>query len=255
MKDPEKLRWVKADLHLHFGPYSKDSSASAEEIVERIAAERRAERKIGCIAVTNHNTAEGPQEIADIAKRRGVDLIVIPGQEVTTGEDNFGGKKIELLAYFSAKTIPSGLSIEETMKVIKDQGAVVGIPHPFELWRHGAGTNAINIVRCAEKMSVPILWEVFNARSRPVNNQNSKDAYKAIDQKSNILPSAGSDTHFAAEVGRAGMVIRLASQTPTREEFLSGLSDAHPFGNDSYPRTVLYRTLNKAKLLSRKLSH
>lgn len=243
----EGLR-VRADLHLHFWPHSKDSTSTPEKIVEKCFY-----KGIGLIAVTNHNTAEGVEEIKALVQRKGVELIAIQGQEVTTGDLNSKNKKIELLAYFVEKTIPQGLSMAETMQEITSQGAILGIPHPFEEWRHGVGDRIQEIINFAGEKETPVLWEIFNARALKANNIKSQNVYSKSDPRVNVLHIAGSDAHSPREIGRAITFITLETKTPTQEDFLKGLKNCGWTENDSLLSTAVSRGLIKMQHASRKL--
>lgn len=236
-------RLIRADLHTH-NIYSPDSSASPKDVVEGCIR-----RGIGCLAVTNHNTVDGANETQDIANSQGANLIVIRREEITTGAVNSAGKKVELLAYFLEETIPYGLTIEETLKRIKNQRAIAGVPHPYELWRHGAGREIGNqVIRYAQELGVPVLWEVFNSRARNINNlESSKSPHK--------LKSAGSDAHHANEIGRARiLLIPWECRTPDelKQGFLKSMESAREIeGNDSFLRTFYYRVLTRVSNLTK----
>ncbi len=84
---------VEADLHVHTMFF--DGVGRPEQIVEQCKI-----KQIGCLAITDHNTIEGAEPVRQAAREMGIDLVVITGEEITTGEINSRGKKIELLAYF-----------------------------------------------------------------------------------------------------------------------------------------------------------
>ena len=46
--------------------------------------------------------------------------------------------KGEILAAFVTEEIPRGLSPQETIKRLRDQGAFISVSHPFDSWRNGA---------------------------------------------------------------------------------------------------------------------
>lgn len=250
-----KERFLTTDLHTH-NLFSPDSSATPEAVVKRCR-----EKGITCLAVTNHNTIAGTQETREAAQKLGVNLLVLAGEEITTGEFNPAGKKIQLLAYFLEETISPGLSIKQTLRAIKKQGAFAGIPHPFELWRHGAGKETSReTIHLSKEVGVPLLWEAFNSRSKKSNNRQAEDFIKLQNSlyRTNLLTIAGSDAHHAGEIGRAKLL--WLKPWETKEQFLVSLQQASQFvvrykGDDNAQTTLYYRLLNRIKVLQNKLSY
>src|SRR3954466_9585684 len=110
----------KVDLHSHT-IYSKDSLTPVAELIERA-------RSVGLdkIAVTDHNNIAG----ALAAKALAPDLIIV-GEEIKTTHG-------EIIAYFVKESVPKGLSPQETVKRLRDQGAVISVPHPLDMLRGSA---------------------------------------------------------------------------------------------------------------------
>jgi len=106
---------IRADLHNHTY-FSPDSILSPEQVVERV---HRA--GLDCIAITDHNTVRGGLAVREIAD--GFQVIV--GEEVRTADG-------EVLGLFLEEDIPRGLPARETIALIKAQGGIVGVPHPFD---------------------------------------------------------------------------------------------------------------------------
>jgi hypothetical protein len=77
------------------------------------------------IAVTDHDSMASVHE----ARSRGdeVGLTVVPGQEVTTKWP----AQTHVLGWFLDKPVRRGMSLEDTVAAIHDQGGQVIIPHPF----------------------------------------------------------------------------------------------------------------------------
>ncbi len=168
---------MKADLHLHTC-YSPDSNSSLESIVDRC-------RKVGidCLAVTDHDTIEGGLRMREIAP-----FCVIVGEEVrsTAGE---------IIGYFLKETIPRGLSPQEVISRIKDQGGLVCLPHPFD----GLGRYPLRAEERAALIDQIDIIEVFNARSI----RSNLDVARSFAAQNGLLQSAGSDAHSTSEVGNA----------------------------------------------------
>ena len=175
-KGPGKL--LKADLHIHTR-YSMDCDMPLEKIVERCT-----KLGINCIAIADHGTIEGALRIQDIAP-----FTVIVAEEILTPVG-------EIMGVFLKQGIPSGSSVRETIARIKEQDALVCLPHPFDTLRR---------LRLSEsemdELAADIdIIEVFNARS-PFP-QSSRKA-RAFADKHGLAGCAGSDAHSPIEIGRA----------------------------------------------------
>jgi hypothetical protein len=174
-------RVLKADFHIH-SHFSADSDLSPAEILKY--AKRAG---LDAIAVTDHNTIEGGKAVQKIAKG----IIVIVGSEIKTSEGEIIGLNLK-------KDVPCGLSPLKTCRLIKEQGGLVIIPHPFDRFRSGIGNAAEKIVKHIDAL------EVFNART--MLEKFNEDAY--VFAKKHDLPCiAGSDSHFASEIGSAYTVV------------------------------------------------
>ena len=117
--DPlEDRPWILADLHLHTN-WSHDCQIPVAELLDHAE-----ETGLGAIAVTDHNVFGGALEAVEQA--RGRELIVIPGEEVKT--DSQG----EVIGLFLKEEIPRGMSFDDTVAAIREQGGIVYLPHPFD---------------------------------------------------------------------------------------------------------------------------
>ena len=216
---------LKADLHIH-SEYSFDCTTPLEKMVERCL-----ELGINCIAIADHGTAEGALKMQGLAP-----FVVIVAEEILTPHG-------EIMGMFLKETIPSGLSIEQTLSQIRAQDGLVCIPHPFEKIRHSALSSRI-IDEIVEQIDV---IEVFNARS-PFPHNTAKA--RAFAEKHGIVQSAGSDAHSLAEVGNAYVEM---PEFNGKDEFLQALTRGKINGH----RTNPLRHLNSAwaKLKRRHFHH
>ncbi|NLX11385.1 MAG: PHP domain-containing protein [Chloroflexi bacterium] len=180
MSQPANADHWLIEMHCHT-VWSKDSLNTFERI-SRVAERRKIDR----ILITDHNTAEGALEWA----ARNPDLF-IPGEEIMTT----GG---ELLAWFVKETVPRGLSPQETIQRLRDQGAVIGVAHPFDRVRRGAW--ALDQLR--EIVDLVDTIEVFNARCFFKTDNVQAAEFAAQHDKPG---TAGSDAHIPYEYGRAMM--------------------------------------------------
>ena len=167
----------KVDLHIHTF-YSPDAMSSPQAIIEACR-----EKGLDKIAITDHNTIAGALAVRELAPE-----LVIIGEEVKT-------RRGELLALFIEEEIPPGLAPEETIELIKTQGGLVGISHPFDRVRREAMGNYT-----WELLDELDFIEAFNARTI-----FSADDERALElaRERGIPASAGSDAHIPWEVGKA----------------------------------------------------
>lgn len=171
---------------------------------ERIAALCQ-KRGLDRIAITDHNTAEGA-----LAFKRVAPELVLVGEEIMTTEG-------ELLAYFVRQSVPRGLTPDETIQRLRNQGAVISVAHPFDRLRKGAWREEA-LLAIADKVDAV---EIFNARCiYPEDNTKAL----AFAQQHNLLGTIGSDAHTWPEYGRAFARIRPFADDP--EDFLDALREA-----------------------------
>jgi len=171
------------DLHCH--TRASFDCLSAPAAVVRAAASRG----LTHLAVTDHETVEGALEAREAARTQASGLTVIIGEEVRTREG-------DLIALYIERAVPRGLSVTETIAAVREQGGLIGVPHPFDRYR-GSLLRAL----AGSPFESPVDWiEVHNARVM-VGDGNAQAAAYAADHG---LPGvAVSDAHSVLEVGVA----------------------------------------------------
>lgn len=176
------LNLWKVDLHTHT-IYSKDCLTQTAKLVEQA-------RRVGLqkIAITEHNRLDG----ALVAKAMAPELIIV-GEEIKTTHG-------EIIAYFVKEEVPRGLSPQETIARLRDQGAVISIPHPLDSVR----TSAMRLTNVLQVIDQVDALEVLNARC-VLDRDNLAAA--ALAQEHGKLLTAGSDAHTPAELGRCYLEI------------------------------------------------
>ena len=198
---------MKADLHVHTC-YSVDCCTSLEQVVDQCLA-----TGIGCLAVSDHNTIAGALRLRDMAP-----FAVIVAEEIKTS-------KGELMGLFLSNAIPAGLSPEETIAAIREQGGLVCIPHPFGRWLLQDSRDLLSTrILC----QVDIV-EVLNSRT-PFPCSSGKARSLAL--KYGKVVSAGSDAHTSGEIGRAYVEM---PEFNGPSDFLSCLSQGRIIGQMSSP--------------------
>jgi predicted metal-dependent phosphoesterase TrpH len=196
-KDSSPHLW-RVELHSHTH-WSKDCVIAPETIL-RLCAQRGVDR----IAITDHNTAEGALEMHATAPDK-----VIVGEEIMTTQG-------ELLGYFMTESIPAGLTPQEAIRRLRQQGAAISVSHPFDRLRKGAWDES-DLLRIIPEVDA---IEVFNARC-----VFAGDNRKAVEfaQRVGVLGTVGSDAHSKVEYGRA---VELLKPFTNAQEFVEALRTA-----------------------------
>ncbi|HEA47025.1 MAG TPA: PHP domain-containing protein [bacterium] len=224
---------LRMEMHLHT-QYSIDSYLKLDTIIK--VCQRKG---INAIAVTDHGTIEGAERLREKIEKKNANIKVITGEEIFT-------TKGEIIGLFLKERIPYSLSPEETIRRIKEQEGLVYIPHPFiPLIANSLGEE---LYEFSKKIDIV---EVFNARS--FFRRSGKRASQFA-QDNGIVTAAGSDAHFASEIGNAYMELE---DFNSPQEFLRNLKEAKTiikgrgwlFSPLSYAILFLSKIRGKDKLL------
>ncbi len=180
------------DLHCH-------TNASFDSLADPLRVVRAArDRGITHLAITDHDRIDGALRARD-AGIEGITVLV--GEEVkTTGGD--------LICVFLRETIPPGLSPAETIALAREQGALVGIPHPFDQSRGSLGRGEEEI----RALIGLVDWvEAYNAR---VVGGRGNERAADLARSAGIPGVAVSDAHSILEVGVAATRMEGDPSTP-----------------------------------------
>ena len=181
--------FMRIDLHCHTEA-SHDCRTPLLEVADRCL-----ERQLDVLAVTDHNEVWGALELVRIAAARGGPTIIV-GEEISTREG-------EIIGLFLNQKIPAGMTPEQTVSAIRDQGGLVLLPHGFDpLKAHRLRPAALE--RIAGEIDIV---ETFNAR---ISKPGWDRAALAWAQEHGLAVSAGSDAHLRLHIGDAWV------QTPRR---------------------------------------
>ncbi|GBH33437.1 hypothetical protein NZNM25_02280 [Nitrosopumilus zosterae] len=184
---------INAELHCH-NSFSNFHVGDKEppydcNISIRDQLERSYNLGLNAIFVTNHNTLDGYHQLLeyknDHEKFKNID--VFPAEEITI--DNGA----HVLAYGLYDEIPVGLSLDDVIDKVRDQGGVSSAPHPFSL------LDALrdNAKKCD-------MVEVFNSNNIDILS-NARATQFALDN--DMIQVAGSDSHVISTLGRCVNVI------------------------------------------------
>jgi len=210
---------IRADLHSHTH-FSKDGLTTPEEFVRRNVASG-----IDCIAVSDHNNIEGAKAVERIAPFR-----VIISEEIKSTEG-------EIIGYFLNDPVPRDLTPEDTVKAIKEQHGLVGVPHPFDRAR-SSPLKTTALMRILPDVQI---LETYNARNL-LQVDNRRAATFAAQH--GLIASAGTDAHWGPEVGHTWVVM---PDFADRDDFLDALRAGRIHGHAASPIVHLMSTLAKIR--------
>ena len=203
---------MRVELHCHTYR-SGDSLMLPARIVE--TCQRRG---LDRVAITDHNTIAGAREAAALDPLR-----VIVAEEIMTTAG-------ELLGYYLQEEIPAGLSPEETIARLRQQGALISVAHPFDHTRPGGWDE-----RALDRI-LPLVdaLEIFNARTWTAE-ANRRAA--SLARASGLPGTAGSNAHAPSEIGRATLEL---PEFADAEGLRTALRSARLYGRRSSPLVHLY---------------
>lgn len=146
-------------------------------------------REVGLkvVAIADHDSLRGSQEAEKLAKKFG--MIVVPACEITSKDGH-------ILAYGLKKEIPKKLSVQETIRMIHDQGGLAVAAHPFRV--RPRFFNGIGLNQLVFRLPLDGL-EVASAGTSPGEND---EALKAINSHNLKMAQLGSsDSHVLDFIG------------------------------------------------------
>lgn len=173
-----------ADLHIHT-IYSWDGTCDVKAVLKRAV-----EIGLNVIAITDHNEIRGGLEALELAPAYQVD--VIPGSEISTADGH-------LLALFIQRDIPKGLSLEETLWRVADQGGCAVAAHPA-----ARGVNSLRPQTIRRALAHPDLArvlvgvEVLNAG---LLHTRSNAVAQALTDSLPVAQVGSSDAHMVWMIG------------------------------------------------------
>ncbi len=169
---------MRYDLHVHTC-YSYDCGLSLEALSRAVAR-----HGLDGLAVLDHDEIAGALKLQAQAPFQ-----VIVGEEIGTADGGLAGM-------FLNERIPSGLSAAETAARIHAQGGLVLVPHPLSRGVPGR----LGERKLREIVAQVDLVEGYNARAFPEADDRRA---REVAAEYGLPVTAGSDAHFALEMGHA----------------------------------------------------
>lgn len=188
------------DLHCHTDA-SFDCLSRPADVARAAAA-----RGLTHLVITDHERIDGAQRARDAAPDG---LTVIVGQEIRTADG-------DLTAAFLERAVSAGMRAADTIAAIREQGGLVGIPHPFDRFRGSLRQDALLV-----SLAPLVDWiETHNARLVGGGNDRAGEFAREHDRPG----VAVSDAHTIVEVGVAYTALDGDPSTPAG--LLAGLGSA-----------------------------
>jgi predicted metal-dependent phosphoesterase TrpH len=171
---------IRVDCHLHTA-LSGDAVTTIDDLAQRVEQER-----LDVVCITDHNVTAA----AIAAAERGIGARVIVGEEIRT-------TKGDVIGLFLTERIPYVLPLGEAIGLIRAQGGLVYLPHPFDPGRSTLDP-AVSGELCADG-TIDVV-EVFNAKIE--DQQHNVQAAK-LAARYDLPGGVGSDAHDPEGIGAA----------------------------------------------------
>src|SRR2546421_5438637 len=178
-----------ADPHCH--TIASDGMVSPAELVKAAV-----DADLDLIAVTDHDTMDSVNEARAHGESGGI--VVVAGQEVTTKWPS----QTHVMGWFLDKPVKRGMSVEDTVAAIHDQGGLAIIPHPFMPVYFGSIQPGM-LRRLIDKQQVDGIEMVFTVPIGKRRRALLDDFYAANRERLGAAVGA-SDCHFGPhDIGSA----------------------------------------------------
>jgi predicted metal-dependent phosphoesterase TrpH len=183
---------MRLDLHIH-SEYSPDSRSSIEAILKQAQ-----EAGLDGIAITDHNSLQSFFVASKVAEDLGLDLIIVPGAEISTSEGH-------LIALGTLNLVPSGLSAVDTIEHAHDNGGIAVAPHPYAFFRQGIRNLQAKRLDAVETYNSKHLFGFSNYLA----NRSAR--------KLNLGVTGGSDSHKVETIGFGYTEVNIADGADVAE--------------------------------------
>jgi len=174
---------VIADPHCH--TFASDGMVTPAQLVQAAV-----EAKLDLIAVTDHDTMDAVRETQ--RQGEGAGVRVVAGQEITTRWP----AQTHILGWFLDRPVRRGMSVEDTVAAIHEQGALAVIPHPFMPVYFGS-IQPDMLRRLLEKHPLDAI-EMMSTVPIGTRRRRMLDEFYTANQDRLGAAIGGSDCHFGA---------------------------------------------------------
>jgi hypothetical protein len=189
---------LRFDLHVH--SIFSDGRDGVEAILEAAI-----EKKLDGIAITDHDNQEGSFLAERIVRERDLDLVVIPGVEVSTSDGH-------LLALGVRDLPPRWRSPEETIEFVHQRGGIAIVSHPYHLFRHAMfrvpPCDAVEVYNSKYIFGIANWWAKRKA------------------ERLGLPMVAGSDAHMAKTVGLGVTIVEVEDDGGNDEGVVSAVLES-----------------------------
>lgn len=219
---------MRTEFHVHTKA-SRDSLMGRRSLLAMCRA-----RKVGCVAITDHNEVHGAVSFKPYLEAHGVSVIV--GEEIFTSEG-------EIIGLFLSERVEPGMTPEQTIAEIRRQGGIVYVPHPHDEKRRKTVLSEDAQRRLASEFDC---METHNGR-----NVSAAYSERQADIASELgVPAVvGGDSHCFFEVGRN---VCVTDEPFMRDGFSRVLSTARFETSSCHPLAhAVTRLVRLAKMIGR----
>lgn len=206
----------KVDLHTH-SEASPDGGITPEQYAKALENE-----KLDYIAITDHDRIDFA---LGLQKALGDKIIV--GQEITTTQG-------ELIGLYLHEAIAAGKSAQATAHLIKDQGGLVYVPHPFETVRSGIQRDVLD-----EIIDLVDIIEIHNGRALSQKHALQAATWAKLHNKPG---ASSSDAHGYKGLGHSYSIL---TEVPSRGSLTSTIKMTALAHRRAPAYTLLYPKLNR----------
>lgn len=175
----------RADLHLH--TRESDGFATVEDLVDFVEHET----ELDLIAVTDHEDAIGGHRAREYAARRGYQVDVIVGAEVTTLQGH-------LLALYIEECPRSFRSIERTLESIHRQDGLAIVPHPLSWLTRSISRRTLD--RLHKRAEPGITFDAIETANPSPAGRATRARVLALNRTWGLPETGGSDAHHLVHV-------------------------------------------------------
>lgn len=200
---------MKLDPHIH-SIYSGDARSKPKDIIKQA-------RILGldAIAISDHNSIEGSKVAIELSKK--IDnFLVVPSIEISSSKGHILGFGVETL-------IPQGLSPEDTVERIHDEGGIAIVPHPFSSYRNGLFFRNKKIMKKLVDSKESISIEGVEVRNARYIFGYSNTKSNSLADKYDLAKIGSSDSHFIESIGNCYTEITDIDNEPTVDDIIEAI--------------------------------